>query len=258
MNWYLATSYLNFLKKATNQHGVHSPFVYNLVTKCFYNSKPNVAYTKLNSYRTQLYKSNKTITITDFGAGSKVFSSNKRVVSKMAKTAGTTKFRARLLYRTIAYFNPENILELGTSLGIGTQAMAIGNPKATITSIEGCSATAKTTQSFLQNNGITNVTIHNSTFQEFLNQTQLPQFDFIYIDGNHQKEATISYFNQLLATAHNDSVWVFDDIYWSAQMQEAWQYIKQHPKVTVTIDTFYWGFVFFRKEQRKEDFYIRL
>lgn len=258
MNGYIFFSYLRFLKKATNQHGVHSPFVYNLVTKCFYNKKPNADYAKLNSYRTALYKSNKTITITDFGAGSKVFNSNKRALNKMAKTAGTTKFRARLLYRIISYFKPNTILELGTSLGIGTHAMALGNKNASITTVEGCPETAKTAQLFLKNTAINNVTVINATFQEFLNTNQLPQYDFIYIDGNHQKDATIAYAELLLKTIHNNSVWIFDDIHWSAEMQEAWQHIKQLPQVTVTIDTFYWGLVFFRKEQRKQDFYIRL
>ena len=80
----------------------------------------------------------------------------------------------------------------------------------------------------------------------------------IYFDGNHQKEATLQYFNQLLKTAHNDSVFIFDDIHWSKEMTEAWETIKNHPKVTVTIDTFFWGFVFFRKEQVKEHFIVRL
>ena len=40
-------------------------------------------------------------------------------------------------------------------------------------------------------------------------------------------------------------------------MEEAWEIIKKHPKVTVTIDTFQWGIVFFRSEQVKEDFIVR-
>jgi hypothetical protein len=40
-------------------------------------------------------------------------------------------------------------------------------------------------------------------------------------------------------------------------MTEAWETIKKHPQVTVTIDTFYWGIVFFRKAQAKEHFTIR-
>ena len=81
-------------------------------------------------------------------------------------------------------------------------------------------------------------------------------FDLVYFDGNHSKKATLDYFEALLPTISNDSVWIFDDIHWSADMEEAWEIIKKHPKVSVTIDTFQWGIVFFRAEQEKEHFII--
>ena len=86
---------------------------------------------------------------------------------------------------------------------------------------------------------------------------QLPSIDFVYIDGNHRYEPTIRYFRQMLPSVHENTVLVFDDIHWSQEMKEAWKIIKNHPKVTVTIDTFQWGMVFFRIEQEKEHFVIR-
>jgi predicted O-methyltransferase YrrM len=80
----------------------------------------------------------------------------------------------------------------------------------------------------------------------------------IYFDGNHSKEATLEYFELLLPTINNETVWIFDDIHWSPAMEAAWEVIKNHPKVTVTIDTFQWGIVFFRTEQPKEHFVIRV
>ena len=62
----------------------------------------------------------------------------------------------------------------------------------------------------------------------------------------------------LLPKTHNDSIFIFDDINWSKGMQEAWNKIKAHPQVSVSIDTFFWGMVFFRKEQVKEHFKIRV
>jgi predicted O-methyltransferase YrrM len=83
-------------------------------------------------------------------------------------------------------------------------------------------------------------------------------YDLIYFDGNHSQQATLQYFEDLLPTITNHSVWIFDDIHWSTDMEATWEVIKKHPKVTVTIDTFYWGFVFFRFEQVKEHFVIRV
>ncbi|MCF8272784.1 MAG: class I SAM-dependent methyltransferase [Flavobacteriaceae bacterium] len=256
--WYQIFQYFKFLYKSTNQHGVHSPFVYDLITKCFYDKTNYQAYKTISEYRKELKKNKTQIAVTDLGSGSQKINSKIRCVSKMAKYAGTTHFRAKLIYRIVAYFKNENILELGTSLGIATQAMQLGNPKSHITTIEGCPNLLAFTKTIFLKNQVSNVNFVNADFQKALKTLNNNSFDLVFFDGNHQKESTLQYFNALLPTIHNDSLFIFDDIYWSKEMTEAWEIIKQHPKVTVTINTFYWGFVFFRSEQIKEHFTIRV
>ncbi len=236
---------------------MHSPFVYNLVTKCFYDKSDYKAYKLLNDYRTSLLKNTTEIEISDFGSGSRVFSSNIRSIRSIALTSGSTLKRTKLLCRITTYFKPKNSLELGTSLGLATHAIAVGSMNNTIKSIEGCEQIANLTKKLLEVD-YPNVRIHNSTFDKFLSKLSDEQFDLIYVDGHHNYDATLFHFNTLINHVHNDSLMIFDDIYWSKEMKNAWDKIKSHPKVTVTIDTFYWGFVFFRKEQRKENFKIRL
>ncbi|WP_394776265.1 O-methyltransferase [Flavobacterium sp.] len=252
-------SYLKFLWKSKNEHGVHSPFVFNLLTKSFYDKKPKPEYLILQNYRKSLLENKNFIDVTDFGAGSKVFKSNKRQISKIAKTAGISPKRAELLFRVTNYFQPKNILEIGTSLGLATSALALGNPKAKIITLEGCPETGNQCQLQLQKFNFNNVDSVITEFENFLISTNLQStdYDLIYFDGNHSKKATLAYFDLLLTTITNDSVWIFDDIHWSPEMEEAWEIIKNHSKVTVTIDTFQWGFVFFRYEQEKEHFVIR-
>ena len=107
--------------------------------------------------------------------------------------------------------------------------------------------------------GFKNVELVNDTFDNFLpNHLQkVPQLDFVFFDGNHQKEATINYFNWCVEKAGNKTVFVFDDIHWSGGMTEAWEVIKKHPKVTSTIDLFFVGIVFFNKDLSKEDFTLK-
>lgn len=252
-------SYLNFLWKSTNQHGVHSPFVFDLVTKCFYNKAKFPQYTVLKNYRNSLLKNHNTITVTDFGAGSKVFKSNKRLISKIAKTAGVTSGNAELLFRIVHYFKPSTVLEIGTSLGLATSAISLGNPDSRITTLEGCLETSKAAKSQFEKFRLTNINPVVSEFKHYLESKNRKSkiVNLIYFDGNHQKEATLQYFDLLLPTVTNNSVWIFDDIHWSPEMEQAWETIKKNPKVTVTIDTFQWGFVFFRHEQEKEHFTIR-
>jgi predicted O-methyltransferase YrrM len=256
-------SYLKFLWNSKNEHGVHSPFVFSLLTKCFYDKKSKPEYAILKQYRKSLLQNKNFIDVTDFGAGSKVFKSNKRQIAKIAKTAGISAKRAELLFRVTNYFQPKNILEIGTSLGLATSALALGSRSlgtdAKVITLEGCPETANVAKSQLNKFNCKNVENIISEFEFFLISENLKSkiYDLIYFDGNHSKKATLAYFELLLLTINNDSVWIFDDIHWSAEMEEAWEIIKNHPKVTVTIDTFQWGFVFFRYEQEKEHFIIR-
>lgn len=255
---YSIQAYIKFLKASTNQHGVHSPFVYDLVTKCFYDKSSHKEYAQLKAFRKALLKNSNIINITDFGSGSKVFKSNERVISKMAKTSGISSKRAKLLFRLVSYFNSKSILELGTSLGLATSALSLGNKQASITTIEGCQESAKIANEQFRTFQLNNIQVIVNTFEKALLELASVSYDFIYIDGNHTKQATLHHFEMLLPNANNDSVFIFDDIHWSKGMTEAWDEIKNHPAVTVSIDTFYWGIVFFRKEQAKEHFVIRV
>lgn len=259
MWWFKIKAFITFLLASTNRHGIHSPFVYHLVTKCF-NIKTNpTKISSLNKIRKSLYSNQKSITITDYGKGSSVFKNNNRKVSDIAKIAGISNKRAALLLRIIDYFSPQNMLEIGTSVGLGTSVLSIANPEAEIITLEGCENTAQIATELFKTNHLNNIHLVVGNFNNSLpSVVKGKKFDLIYFDGNHQKSATLLYFNQCLETAHNDSIFIFDDINWSLEMQQAWEEIKNNPKVTITINTFYWGFVFFRKEQAKQHFTIRV
>lgn len=256
--FYQIIQYLKFLVRSTNQHGVHSPFVYDLVTTCFYGKTHYQAYQNISKYRKDLINNNSKIHVSDLGVGSQKIKSNMRSISDMAKHAGTTYFRAKLIYRMVTYFNSNKILELGTSLGLATQAMSLANQEASITTIEGYPNLSEFTRDNFKKNQLKNITLLNDDLKSAIKELSSSSFDLIFFDGNHQKDATLQYFEILLPTTHNDSVFIFDGIYWSKDMTEAWELIKQHPKVRITVDTFFWGLVFFREEQHKEHFKIRV
>jgi predicted O-methyltransferase YrrM len=236
-------AYLKFLWNSKNEHGVHSPFVFQLLTKCFYDSKSKPAYSILKNYR-QTVVNNK-----DF--------------IEVAQTVQISPKRAELLYRISHYFQPRNILELGTSVGLATSALALGNPKAKVTTIESCPQTASGTKTQFKNFKYDNIHLVISEIENHLQSSKLrssvetEKLDLIYFNANHSKKATLAYFDLLLPTTNNETVWIFNDIHCSPAIEEAWEIIQKHPKVKVTIDSFKWGFVFFRYEQEKEHFVIR-
>lgn len=224
-----------------------------------YDKKKLPEFSTLEKYRKELLSNEEKIHVTDFGAGSKVFSSHIRQISKIAHYAGISKKRAELLLRLTQYFQPKNILELGTSLGIATSALSLGKPNSTITTFEGCKETLNIAKEMFEKYELKNIRAIEGDFQQtYFSEVQKSVFDLIYFDGNHTKEATLSYFEACLSSIHNDTVLIFDDIHWSKPMEEAWEEIKDHEKVTVTIDTYQWGLVFFRREQEKEHFIIRV
>ena len=244
--------------KSKNQHGIHSPFVYDLVTKCFYDSKKQGAYKTLRAYRNKTIQHKKIIPITDFGSNYRVFKSKERKVSTVTKNAKITLKKQKLLYRVISYFKPDTILELGTSIGLGTIAMSIANPSSKLITMEECPNTSKLAQHYFNEFGLKNIYLKNSTVEDFFKIKSSIKYDIVFINENHNKEDIINYFNILSDKINNDSILIFDGIYWNIKMTEAWNQIKGNPKVTLSIDTYYWGFIFFRIEQEKQHFTIRM
>ncbi len=253
-----AKSYIKFIRLSKNKHGVHSPFVFGLVTRCFNDKTKYLEYGTLKSFRKSLKSDHSLIQMKDFGEGSRIFKGNSRKVSEIAKVAGMSKKRQKLLFRLGLYFKSENILEFGTSLGLGSIALAISNEFSDVNTVEGCPNTLQKAEEYFQKFGLKNITTHEKTFLKFLSKDTSEKYDLIFVDGDHNGERTLSYFHSLLEHVHNDSVIIFDDIYWSESMTDTWQKIINHEKVTVSIDTFQWGLVFFRKEQEKQHFVIRV
>ena len=252
-------SYLSFLLKSFNQKNLNSSFILRLKTHCFNIKTSTKKFKIFTNYKGQLLSNKTTIKITDFGAGSTIFSSDERQVSKIARIAGISNKRAKLLIRLVTYFQPTEILEIGTSLGLASSALAAKNIKTNITTLEGCPETAKVAQQQFAKFGFSNITLKVGNFTKTLPKViENKQFDFIYFDGNHQKKATLSYFETCLKSASKNAIFIFDDIYWSKEMLEAWEQIKMHPEVSCTVDTFQWGLIFFNQEKVKKHYTIRI
>jgi predicted O-methyltransferase YrrM len=257
----LIAAYINYLLRSGNEHAIHSPFLFELYTTVIKEKKElHADYRDLAALRKQLLSSNEVIEIVDLGAGSRVNKSNLRKIKTITKNAEKPEKFGRLFHRLIRRFQPARIIELGTSLGLTTLFIAKANPEATVTTFEGCPETAHVAKRNFQQAGVSNIDVVLGNIDDTLPQTLSKidgGIDFLYVDANHRYEPTIRYFEQCLVHATNESVFIFDDIYWSPGMTDAWNYIKAHPRVTLTVDLFWIGLVFFRKEQVKEHFVLR-
>ena len=256
--WYKIKSRLNFLLKSSNQHGIHSPFVYDLITKCFYDKTSFSAYHNLKVLRNELTHNQDLVKIKHYSEASKVFQSNHQKISTIVKGEGSSYKKQKQLYRITNYFKPKNVLELGTSVGLGSAAMAIASNNSIIKTVEVNKNISDIAKKVFKSYQLKNIQIDTSSFKDFFKKSNYENLDLVYLDGTCDKESTIENFNSLLKYSHNESVFIINNIYWSKEMTEAWNIIKNQKEITVSIDTFYWGFLFFRKEQPKQHFTIRL
>ena len=258
-------SYSKYLINAKGKHRIHSPFVYDLLTNVIENNGEYYAYQKLERLRQRLMNNHSIIEVTDFGAGTNAGRDlqsrpiKKRKISDIAGHSLQPKKFAKLLFRLVNHFQPKHVLELGTSLGLTTLYQAIPIPHAQFFTLEGCPKTSDIAQENFNNFNQENITIIIGNFDKTLAQALkiMPQLDYVFFDGNHRYEPTIRYCNQCMEHIHEGSIFIFDDIHWSKEMEQAWEEIKKDSRITITIDLFKIGIVFFRKGQAKQDFMLR-
>ena len=164
----------------------------------------------------------------------------------------------------VQYYQPENVLELGACFGITTSYLSSGNKAAQVFTMEGAKQIAGVARKDFEKLRLKNIELIEGNFDNrlplFIQQLKEKHqtLDFVFIDGNHRYEPTARYFHELLSVVNDDSIFIFDDIHWSEEMEKAWNEIIAHESITLSIDLFFIVIVFFRKENKvKQDFVIR-
>jgi len=256
----LAIKYIKYYLTASNRkgHGVHSPFVFEFIKFILNDKNTYPCYNKIEVLRKQLLKDKTVIDVEDFGAGSTVIKTKKRVVKNIASSSLKPKKYSRLLFRMIQYYDKKNVLELGTSLGTTTAYLSSSKNNPIVTTMEGSANIANIAQQNFALLHLQNIETIQGDFEltlpVFLSNNK--NIDFAFLDGNHRKIPTLDYFEQILTSSHEETIFIFDDIHWSKEMEETWEIIKKHDAVTLTIDLFFIGIVFMRKEFKVKQHFV--
>lgn len=258
----LGLKYIRYYVTAYNGsgHGMHSPFVFSFITQVLNDDRQFYAYETIENLRQLLLHDEKPVTIEDMGAGSRVKKEKTRKVCEIAASSLKPSKFSQLLFRMADHYAAGNILELGTSLGITTAYLASAGKKVQVTTLEGASEVAAIASANFRKLGLSNIELIQGNFDDTLEAVlqKNKRFDMVFVDGNHRYEPTLRYFRQLLPFVHENSILIFDDIHWSSEMEQAWKEIMAHEAVTLSIDLFFIGIVFFRNEQQvKQHFTIR-
>ena len=248
----IAIKYLKYYCGASTKHQIHPPFAYEFVRKIS-QLVHSLALDDIEKQRNMMLKSRDVVVYQDFGKDGELV---QRSVSEITKNALKKKKYASLLAATVKHFGYQSGLELGTCLGITTAYLAKNCDH--ITTIEGGEALMMEAKKAWNLLNIQNIKGLVGNFDDLLPHILAEKsFDFVYIDGNHHKEATLSYFRLLITSKNIPQCIIFDDIHWSREMEEAWAEIKSHSQITLTLDFFFLGFAFINPSLTKQDFVIR-
>ncbi|MDO6429843.1 class I SAM-dependent methyltransferase [Flavitalea sp. BT771] len=281
----LVRKYIRYYLTASNGkgHGIHSPFVYDFIRNVLNDDRVYDAYVPIGTLRAGLLKDKTLLEVEDMGAGSAVGGGRQRSVGDIARNAAKPEKLGRLLYRIARYYKCTAVVELGTSLGLSTAYLAFGasgcklqatsnelqaaseeknvDKRPWVWTIEGAGAVAAVAAKNFHELGLENITLIVGNFDEKLGGVlkQADNIDLAFVDGNHRLEPTLRYFHLLMSRCAPSSILIFDDIHWSAEMEEAWARIQDDPRVYMTIDLFFIGLVVLRNEFKvKQHFVIRV
>jgi len=254
----LVAPYLRHLLVAKGPHGVHSPFVYQLITQVLHKNQHRLIWQRIENER-RAYLANETVyTAEDFGAGSKGMG-NLRTVARSVAAGAMSKRKGQALHLLIEHLQPTGLLEIGTQFGIGTLYMASAMKEGTMTlTLEGDSTHVAYARELFARFPFS-IELQAGTFEETLVRgiSNYNQLNTVYLDGNHTEEATLRYM-EILLQYQQIHVIILDDIYWSPGMKRAWERICADERIRLSLDFYWFGVVFLDGRLTKEHFQLYL
>ncbi len=259
INSHAIISLFKFYLNSDSFYRVHSPFLFDLLENTLEDDRHFYVFDTIESFRNGLAKDNTVLEVKDLGAGSKTTKSNQRSIKQITSTAVSPAYQSQFLFKLAQYMGSTNIIELGTSMGISSLYLSSYSKEVNLISLEGSVQILEQAKENFKTFGAKNISTilghFDQTFPESL--SRFDKIDFVYIDGNHAKAPTLKYFDLCLPKVHDKTVLVFDDIYWSKDMSAAWDVIKKHPSVKLSLDMYYFGIVFFNVDiLKKQEFKI--
>lgn len=244
--YFRISAWIQFFSKAKTRYNIQSLFQHDLVREVLENKGHYYCFQEIEKHRKALLRDRQPIHVMDHGAGPALQSlSQTTTVAGIAAKSLSPSGKCKILFHLVRHFKSQYILELGTSLGISAAYLASANSKAHVLTFEGNPDIAAKASEVFKKINLQNIRLFVGPFAETLDPVlqEVPRLDLIFLDGHHQKQPTLRYFEKMLSKSHDHTVFVVDDIHWSKDMEEAWKELQQHPKVILTIDLFYMGII---------------
>jgi len=259
-------SIIKKIKKNNNISAVKVAEVYEYLTDNIWDQQEKLALGKINSLREDLLSSDEIMHFKMIWEPKESDQYNQEAsiaVKIMAQTAAIPPKWGDFHFRLLRTFKPENCLELGTNLGISTAYLCSAldlNQKGFLVTLEGNSKFAEVAARGMKSLDLSNLEIVTGLFSDTLDGVLLKykKFDYVFIDGHHQKDPTLAYFDMIEPFLSENAVVIFDDIYWSEGMQEAWQKVIKNDHVQAAFDFYKLGVIIYNPKISKQSDQYRL
>lgn len=243
----LAGRWLRWYRRARTWQDLHAPAAFRFAKAVVQDDRSFYAFSRIETLRSFLLNDRTKIETVDYGAGSLVDAGAERTIADIARFTPVSPETGRRLFRLVNHYQPETVVELGSSLGISTAYLASARRRSKVFAVEGNPALGRQARRNWDWLGLDNIRLRTATFDEALPAilSEIDRLDLLFLDGDHRQEPSMRYFEQCLTKTHSGSIFIIADIHWSAGMEAAWAEMRAHPSVRLSIDLFQMGVLFF-------------
>lgn len=236
-------------------YGVHSPFAFNLITKVINERCSYYSFYDIELLRKQLLFRDQQITYPDRQQKGQI---RRRTVGEIVEREAIKPRHGALLFRLTNYFKPKNILQLGPSMGLSTLYLTSYASGLNCIALENVPEFAAIARMAFEKEGKNPIDLRTGTYTDLLPKAleDMEKIDFVFFNTLYEQQNNLWLFNECMKHIHEDTIFVLEGIKASHKMRRLWQEICARPEVTVTIDLYSMGIVFFNKKLHKQDYIV--
>ena len=205
---------------------LHSPLLFGWHQSMATPSDLETDTEELWKYHKSILNSRTPIVAGTFGAGSR--SGDKRhTLGQIARNSGSGRKKILKIARLVLSQRANNVLELGTNVGLLATSLAKMMPRIDFDTIEAHAPYVQIATKAKNKWGLHNLNIHQKTFAEYWKELEHDRkFDVIFIDGDHNGPSLEANVKEALIHLNDSGIIILDDIHWSVGMSVAWKKIR--------------------------------
>ena len=235
--------------------GVHSPFVFDLITKVIEEKCPYYSFQDIELLRKKMLFCTDQITYADRQNRGKLRS---RTLGEIVRREAIHPKHGALLFRLVNYFKSQNILQLGPTMGLSTLYLTSYAAGLRCIALETVPEFGRISKRVFEQAAHNPIDLRVGSYAALLPQAlqDLGSVDFVFFNTLYEQEHNLELFNACAKYAHDNTVFVFEGIKESGKMRAFWRDVCLHPDVTVTLDLYSLGILIFRNKLHKKDYKV--